>query len=122
MLVDFRNWVGGALSGYVFMYGQWVEASAVDASRYCVIQGAGGAAPVVDTRYPRFRVVLLGRRNARQDAEQLMLDASALVAAGIGGNSLPCGVANVRAMGEPSGPGYTTENRAWVQVDFEVIF
>ena len=121
MLVDFRNWVGTVITGYAFAYGQWVEASAVDSNWYCVVQAAGGPAPVVDTRYPRFRVILLGRRNERDDAPQLFEAANALIEAGRG-DSLPCGAANVRAMGETVGPGYTTENRAWVQVDFEVIF
>ncbi len=121
MLVEFRNRVGTIITDYAFMYGQWVEASAVDGNSYCVVQASGGPAPVVDTRYPRFRVVLLGRRNRREDAQQLMNDANALIVAGMG-DSLPCGAANVRAMGEPSGPGFTVENRAWVQVDFEVIF
>lgn len=121
MLVEFRDWVRTAITGYAFAYGQWVETSAVDSNRYCVVQGAGGPGPVVDTRYPRFRVVLLGRRNAREDAQQVIADANALILAGMG-DSLPCGAANVRAMGEVSGPGFTQENRAWCQVDFEVIF
>lgn len=121
MLVEFREWVGTVVTGYTFMYGQWVEQSAVDGNWYCVVQAAGGPAPIVDTRYPRFRVVLIGRRNQRQDAQQLIEAANDLVAAGMG-DSLPCGAANVRAMSEPIGPGYTSENRAWVQVDFEVIF
>lgn len=122
MITDFRDWAGTVIDGYAFAYGQWVETSAIDGNRYCVIQAAGGAAPVVDTRYPRFRVVLLGRRNHREDAQQLMQDANALITTGIDGDELPCKAANVRAMGEPSGPGYTTENRAWVSVDFEAIF
>jgi hypothetical protein len=122
MLVDFRNWVSSIITGYVFSYGRWVEKSAIDTSRYCVVQAAGGSAPVLDARYPRFRVVLLGRRNSGEDAHQLFNDANALILSGIEGSSLPCGAANVRAMGEVTGPGFTQENRAWVQVDFEVIF
>lgn len=121
MLVEFRDWVGTVIDGYTFVYGQWVETSATDSNWYCVVQAAGGPAPVVDTRYPRFRVILLGRRNAREDAQQLIDAAEALIEAGMG-DSLPCGAANVRAMSEVTGPGFTTENRAWVQVDFEVIF
>lgn len=122
MITEFQDWVATILSGYAFTYGQWVERSAIDSNRYCVVQAASGPAPVVDTRYPRFRVVLLGQRNQRGDTKQLLSDASALIQAGIEKDSLPCGAANVRAMGEPSGPGFTAENRAWVQVDFEVIF
>src|SRR5690606_5338005 len=100
MLVEFRNWVGTVIAGYTFAYGQWVEGSGTDSNWYCVVQAAGGPAPVVDVRYPRFRVILLGRRNARQDAQQLIEAIDALVDAGMV-DSLPCGAASVRAMSEP---------------------
>lgn len=121
MLVEFRDWIGTVLAGYTFAYGMWVETDATAAIRYCVVRASGGSAPSVDDRYPRFRVILLGRRGQRQDAEQLIADAQALMSASLG-DSGPCGAANVRAITEPSGPGFTTENRAWVQVDFETIF
>lgn len=122
MLNELKEWVEAALGArYAYSMGQWVEPKAGDTKRYCVIQAAGGAGPDVDVRRPRFRVLLLGRRNERADANGVMADADALVVAGMG-DMLPCGAANIRATSEPMGPGYTTENRAWCSFEFEVIF
>lgn len=121
MLNEFKAWVESALGpAYLYSMGQWVETTATATARYAVIQAAGGLIQV-DTRYPRFRLILLGRRNERGDAPGLMAAAESLIVAGMG-DSVPCGAASVRAVGEPVGPAYTTENRAWIQVDFEVIF
>ena len=120
MINDFKGWVETVLIGYACTM-HWVEFESTATTRYCVIQARGGPAPDVDDRYPRFRVVLLGRRNERGDAVGLLADAESLIVAGMG-DSLPCGAANVRAIGEVSGPGITEENRAWCQVDFEVLF
>ncbi|WP_322997954.1 hypothetical protein [Castellaniella sp.] len=119
MLVEVRDWLATLLTGYTFQYGAWVESAQDAATRYCVVQAAGGPVAVVDVRRPRFRVILLGRRNHREDAEQVMADAEAVVAA-CQGDSLPCHAARVAA-GEPAGPGFTTENRGWASVDIEVI-
>ena len=120
LLTDVRDWVMAALpAGYTSKFA-WVEASADAAKRYCVVQQAGGSGPVVETRYPRFRVILLGRRNERADAEQILADIEGLVQAAMG-DSAPCGAASIRAVTEPVGPGFTTENRAWAQVDFQSI-
>lgn len=120
LLTDVRDWVVAALpAGYTSMFA-WVESSSDAAKRYCIVQQTGGSGPVVETRYPRFRVILLGRRNERGDAQQILTDIEGLVQVAMG-DSAPCGAANIRAITEPVGPGFTTENRAWAQVDFEII-
>ena len=120
MLAEFKDWVESMLADrYSYTLGQWVE-SAQD-KRYCVIQPAGGMAPNVEDRRPRFRVLLIGGRNKRQDAMSLIADASILIDETLN-NSAPCRVAGIKALGEVIGPGYTSENRAWVQVDFELVY
>jgi hypothetical protein len=123
MLTDLKEWVSSVLaaSTYTYAYGMWQETEQTAVSRYCVIQATGGNPPDVDDRRPRFRVILLGRRGDRGDSQQVMADAEALMQASLG-DSAPCGAANVRSIGEPVGPGFTTEDRAWAQVDFEVIY
>lgn len=122
MIDEIKAWVELELgTRYAYSMGQWVEPRPTDTKRYCVVQAAGGAGPDVDVRRPRFRVLLLGRRGKREDSEVVMADADALIIAGMG-DVLPCGAANIRATAEPAGPGYTTENRAWASLDFEVIF
>lgn len=122
MLTEFKNWAAASL-GPTFTYalGMWVETSATANTSYCVIQGTGGPAPDVEDRRPRFRVVLLGRRGTPGDSQTVYAAAQALVEAALG-ESAPCGAASVRAITEPVGPAFTTENRAWVQVDFEVLY
>lgn len=120
MLNEFKSWVESILgAGYAYSMGQWVETQATATRRYCVIQADGGPAPDVDDRRQRFRVILLGRRNERGDSSSLIDDANSIIEVAMGGQ-MPCGAANARAMGEVAGPGYTTENRAWCQVNFQV--
>ncbi|MNZ87977.1 hypothetical protein D3C78_1068560 [compost metagenome] len=81
----------------------------------------GGPPAVVDTRRPRFRVILLGPRNGRQHVLTINRNIESLALAAMG-DSVPCGAVSVRALGEPVGPGYTTENRAWYSLDLEILF
>ncbi len=121
-LTDVRDWVVAALPSGFSIVPYWVESSFPPdwVKRYCVVQQMGGGGPAVDVRYARYRVVLLGPRNDREDYTQIMAAAEALLQASMG-DSAPCGAANIRAIAEPIGPGFTTENRAWAQVDFEII-
>ena len=122
MFDAFTDWLKVVLGlGYSYMPGQWVEASADAGTMYCVVQSDGGPAPDVEDRRPRFRVVLVGRRSNRSDGATLLADAELLMLAALDAPP-PCGAASIRALGEPAGPGFTTENRAWVQVTFQVLF
>lgn len=118
-LADVAAWVITHASGYTLAYGQWVEAAMDDSKMYCVVQASSGPAAQIDVRRPRFRVVLLGRRNQRGDSQKVMTDAEMIVSAALG-PTLPCNAARIGAA-EPSGPGFTTENRAWVSVDLDLI-
>ena len=122
MLTEFKEWAQTVLgTSYTYAMGMWVETTATANTSYCVIQGAGGPTPDVEDRRPRFRVVLLGRRAQPGDSQAVYAAAQALVEASLGA-SAPCGAASVRAITEPVGPAFTTENRAWVQVDFQVLY
>ena len=118
-LADVAAWVTTHASGYTLAYGQWAEAAMDDSKMYCVVQASNGPAAQTDVRRPRFRVVLLGRRGQRGDSQKVMTDAEAIVVAALG-PSLPCNSARV-GVDEPSGPGFTTENRAWVSVNLDLI-
>lgn len=120
MLNEFKEWTEALLgTEYSYSMGQWIESK--ENKRYCVIQASGGRAVDVDDRCPRYRVVLIGRRGERFEATKLMSDANTLIEASIS-EAPPCGSSSIRAMSEPTGPGYTVENRAWTQIDFELIF
>ena len=116
---DFRDWLKGLTPDYTHWVGDWVDSKAGASKFYCAVRADGGSRPVVDDRRRRYSVVLLGRREERGDAEKLLADAEGIMLAAIDG-PYPCGIANIRANGEPVGPSATTENRAWVKLSFEV--
>ena len=108
-------------STYVYSRGMWMDTDQTLGRYIAAVLQSGGSAPDVDDRRARYRVILLGPRNTRNAAPQISADLEALALAALG-NSRPCGAASVRAIGEPVGAGYTTENRAWYSLDFEVLF
>lgn len=129
MFEAFADWIGltfpndkqGTQGGYMHWRGPWVDSPALKPRRILVIIPMGGPAPNVEDRRKRFQVIMLGIENNRADSVQVGKDIELLADAALG-NSRPCGAASVRAMGEPTGPGFTTENRAFYMLDFEVIF
>lgn len=122
MMDEFKEWVESILGAtYAYSMGMWTDRTGIDGQYVCAIQQNGGPGPDVDDRRQRFRVIVLGPTNGRQHVEQVRAGIEALATAALG-NSVPCGAARVRAIGEPTGPGYTGENRAWFSLDFEVLF
>lgn len=119
---DVKDWASAVLgaSAYVYVYGMWQESAATNGTLYCVVQANGGSAPVVDARRPRYRFILLGRRGQGTDSQRVMADAETLMQAALDG-ILPCGAANIRATTDVAGPAFTTEGRAWAEIEFEVI-
>lgn len=117
------EWVKAYLppARYTEAQGQWVESAADANLRYAVIQIDGGPAIDVTTRRKGLRVILLGQRNKRQDAPVLLDDIESLLQAALNYPG-PCGAAHIRVMSEPSKPGYTTEDRAFTMLDFQISF
>lgn len=121
MFDELHEWLQEVLpTGYQFSRGMWVDAPQVYESFICSINPAGGSAVDVDDRRPRYRLILLGPRNGRQHMPAVQDAADAIIRATIE-QAEPCGAAGIRAMAEPS-IGYTTENRAWAQVDLQITF
>ncbi|RSE88594.1 phage tail termination protein [Achromobacter denitrificans] len=123
MFEQFKEWVALTVpaSTYAFSRGMWQDGPEVAQQWFCALLQMPGAAPDVDDRRPRYRVLLLGPRNGREHAGAIQATAEALAQAALG-DIAPCGAASVRAIGEPVGPGYTAENRPWYSVDFQVLF
>lgn len=123
MFDEFKAWVEAVLEGrYKPTQGQWEETTANQADFFCSLHSLGGPSPDVDDRRPRYRVLLLGPRGSRAAVEQTKADIHALADAALSGDLIPCGAASIRALGEPAGPGYTTENRAWWSLDFQITY
>ena len=122
MFDEFAAWVSAVLGAqYQPSRGQWVDSSALAGVWIASIHALGGPAVDVDDRRQRFRVILLGPRNGRQHSAAVGQHADSLVRATIDG-AVPCGAAHIRAITEPAGPGYTTENRAWYSLDFQLTY
>lgn len=122
MYDHFVDWLKLTLgSKYEYSRGMWVDRPELANTWIAAVLANGGPRPDVEDRRPRFRVLLIGPRNGRQYADDVQADMELLMQASLG-DSRPCGAASVSAIGEPSGPGYTTETRAWVSLDFEVLF
>lgn len=86
----------------------------------CVVQGRGGPAPDAGDRRPNYRVILMGPEKSRSDVASVRATAEAIMQA-ILDESTPCGMAGIRAMGEPVGPAYTAEDRAWMSLELQLI-
>lgn len=122
MYEAFVDWLNAALAGaFEISTGQWVDGPELRDTWIAAVQQNGGPPVDVDDRRQRFRVLLLGPRNGRQHVGTLNQHIETLVQTTLG-DAVPCGAAAVRAMGEPVGPGYTTENRAWYSLDLQVLF
>lgn len=124
MIDALENWVTSLTlsQSYQLFIGEWVEARQDENKFYLMIRNDGGPAPGPDIRWQTFGVVLVGRRNKRSDAEFLKLDANAIIEAAIAHEVIPKCSVIVNALGEPVGPGFTTEGRAFYQLNLQVIF
>lgn len=122
MYDEFTDWLKNILGNrYQYRHGQWEETEGFFTQSVCVIQAMGGVAIDVDDRRPRFRVFLLGPRNDRSAAQSLKIDIYAIAQATIEVDP-PCGAASIRAIAEPTGAGYTTENRAYWLIDLQITY
>lgn len=120
MFENLKAWIESLLdSKYQYSLGPWVDNSSLD--YVCAIYAMGGAPVDVDTRRPRYKILLVGPENGRQFGATLLSDIELLMQESIDG-TVPCGAASIRAMTEPSGVGYTEENRAFVSVDFQLTY
>jgi len=118
----FVDWLTAVLGEtYEVSTGQWVDGPSLADTWIAAVVQNGGPPVSVDDRRQRYRVILLGPRNGRQHVSTINQNIESLVQAAMG-DAVPCGAASVRAIGEPVGPGYTTENRAWYSLDLEVLF
>lgn len=123
MVVEFVDWLRALLpSDYVPFVGAWQDTAQNKGQFLFAVQQEPSSAPVVDVQRANYRVVLLGPQNGREYQLRIMQDAQALVNDAIERAIIPCGAAHVTSGGSAMGPGLTTENRAWAQLNFQLIF
>lgn len=102
------------LSGWRFSQGAWTD----QPGRVVALWRDGGRRDV-DERICNVRMTLTGEKNTRADASAVVAAAEAIYAA--------CQTAcigdavRVLPVGDIVGPGYTTEGRAWAEVNLELL-
>lgn len=122
MYEQFVEWLEPIVgSQYLISRGEWVEAKIDPAAWIASVQQRGGPPSDAEDRRQRFRVILLGPQGERKHAASVGQTAEQLAAACMG-DTVPCGAAIVHLIGEPIGPAYTVENRAWYSIEIQVTF
>ena len=124
-LADLLAWIQDTpgASAFVASRGPWVESDANRDKRLLCLIAQGGAGPDVAARFQRVRVLILGKRGERNTAGALLeLEnfANALVGRTLTDYKKGC-LTQIRAIADILGPGYTTEDRPWWELNFELI-
>lgn len=110
-------------AAYVPSRGMWVESASLDDKRILALYGEGGGNPGPIERYPRVRVLILGKRGERNIAgavAELAAHADLLAQRAFTTYKTDC-IAQIRMIGDIIGPGYTTEDRPWFELNTELI-
>lgn len=107
------------LSSAAYFRGPWVEDNN-NREKYLVsLGGSGGGGTDVFTRKQNIRVIMLGPINgntrtiediATETVRRTLLD-----------DYQACSIAQIEVIGGIIGPGITTENRPWCEVNFQLI-
>lgn len=123
MFDEIEEWLRANLPNtpYIYQHGEFLEAPGDAINYFCVLSGNGGPRPDVEDRTKRYTVFFIGRKETRSDATTVLADAELIMQA-MASEIMPCGASLVRAITEPVGPGFSNENRPFVQLDLEILF
>lgn len=107
------------LSTAVYFRGPWVEDDNNRDSYLVSLAGSGGGGSNVFTRKQNIRVVMLGPI----DGNTQTLDdiAHSTLSRTLSDDYKACSIAQIEIIGGIIGPGITTENRPWCELNFQVI-
>lgn len=107
------------LSSAAYFRGPWVDDANNRESYLVSLAGSGGGGTDVFTRKQNIRVIMLGPVNgntrtiediATETVRRTLLD-----------DYQACSIAQIEVIGGIIGPGITTENRPWCEVNFQLI-
>lgn len=116
----FVDWLGDKVTEFTPTRGLWIESQDMADARWLSIWQTPAGAPSGDAARINIRVVLTGRRQAPEDMILVERTAQALGRDAIDNYRTAC-IANIRAMGLPQGPFYSTENRVYYELNFEIL-
>lgn len=107
------------LSSAAYFRGPWVDDPS-NADKYMVsLAGSGGGGSGVFTRKQNIRVILLGPIDG--NTQTLDNIAAETMSRTITGDYQACGITQIEVIGGIIGPGITTENRPWCEINFQLI-
>lgn len=109
-----------AARGFQFALGKWTDSPPNAQNRIALLSMSGGRTPMTDVGFDGVSLVLLGKQKGQTDAAAL-LQAAVDLRQRLFTDYKVCGVTQIKLLGGIIGPGYTTENRPWVELNLEVI-
>lgn len=123
---DFTAWFSGAPGADVYTRarGTWVDSPTNDDKRFAVFSMQGGFAPDVDSISPHVQILLIGRKGERNVAGALPDIENFAYSLILRSMSTFCSgsITAVRSItSAPTGPGFTTEDRPWYTLNFELM-
>ena len=107
---------------YVPSRGAWTDSPTLDSQRILSLVAESGGTPGVIERYPRIRVLVVGKRDERSVAgavAELNNHAEILAQRVFAEYKSGC-LTQIRMIGDIIGPGYTVEGRPWFELNFEL--
>lgn len=118
-LSDVTDFVKAMLPDYQISSGPWVDTPQNATQHIAAVYMISGTSRNMET-VQRFRIILLGPKNMRGAFRKVGDDADKFVQAYNDG-ARPCGVSGMTISSTPVGPGFTTEDRAWYQIDIQTL-
>lgn len=121
---DFTDWFSAApgADAYTRARGMWVDSPTNDGKRFAVFEFQGGGKPDVDRYTATIDVLLLGKKGERNVAGALPDIENFAYALIERSMSSYCSgrITAIRSLGGVVGPGFTTENRPWYRLSFQL--
>lgn len=107
--------------GFELFQGIWRDSTANANKRLCVLTSTGGrTSNELDVFYDSVRVILLGPQKGNADTNPLRAITYGLRDR-LKTDYQNCEVSLFRMQGNPIGPGYTTEERPWFEINLQLI-
>lgn len=119
-----KEWLEGVpgWAGYGFevSQGMWRDNIGNPNKRLCVLSAMGGRTSAdPDLTYDNVRILFLSAQKGNADTNPLRAIVYGLRDR-LKTEYKACEVAQIRLQGSPVGPGYTTEDRVWYEINVEV--
>lgn len=100
--------------------GLWRDTTTNRTRRIAQLMQNGGRSPIADVSFNVVSLILLGPQKGMTDAPKLEIIAESFRQR-LFEDFKVCEVAQIRLLGGIVGPGYTTEDRPWYELQLEVI-